>query len=149
MDEYALRVFQLAKGETSIENSERLWLSSCASHTMNRFVRSLKRNVQFGDDSMLHIAVFCFSLLLNCVDLASQGIVFDLICRYFGSASEDNTFLSARQALLKLIEDRPKSKEVIDNIMSNFNLDNNALSTNTGKLITNLKTFNYIQLYSY
>lgn len=113
-------MFKLATGEQAAKDADLMRIASCAAHTMNRFTRALKRHVTFLDDSCRNFAIFCFSLLLNCVDLHSQTVVFDLICRYFLSPREDKIFVEAKKALLALLAERPSSKEAIDRIMSKF-----------------------------
>ena len=80
---YSERVLKLSKLEIDIDDPTRLWLGSCASHTMHRFCLGLKKNVKFVDKEHRHFASHCFSLLLNCQVLETAVKLFNFICITF------------------------------------------------------------------
>ena len=83
MSAYSARVFRLAKEEITSDDPNKLWLASCTSHTMHRFVRALKVKVSFAHKDARELAVFCFLLLLNCVDLYTASKLFSLMVTTF------------------------------------------------------------------
>ena len=46
---------------------------------MHRFSKGLKREVKFAEKEHRRFAIFCFSLLLNSIDLDSTKEIFKLI----------------------------------------------------------------------
>lgn len=83
MEAYSIRVFELANEKTSIDHPTKLWLSSCTSHTMGRFTRSLKKKVKFVDKEQREFAICCFTLLIDCLELASATSIFKLLVQAF------------------------------------------------------------------
>lgn len=47
MTTYAARVYSLSKEEARHDHPTKLWLVSCTAHTMHRFVKALRRKIQF------------------------------------------------------------------------------------------------------
>ena len=45
IEDYAIRVFKLAKGSIKANESKLSWLCSCISHTMHRFIKSIKLHI--------------------------------------------------------------------------------------------------------
>jgi hypothetical protein len=84
MESYSTRVFELAQEKSSIDHPTKLWLSSCTSHTMGRFTRSLKKKVTFVDKEQREFAICCFTLLIDCLELASATSIFKLMVYAFG-----------------------------------------------------------------
>ena len=82
MIEYCNRVFEVSNGKKQIKDFPNTsWICSCAAHSMNRFVRALKK-INKNDD-VHHFACYCFSLLLNSTDLNIMSRYFRLICLVF------------------------------------------------------------------
>ena len=81
VEEYANRIFEYSSSQE--EEFSKSFLSSCCSHTMHRFTRALKRQVFFLEKEHCTFAIFCFSLLLNCIDLESSKEIFRLMCIVF------------------------------------------------------------------
>ncbi len=107
MVDYSKRVFSLSKCEIEINDSSRLWLASCASHTMHRFCKSLKKNVNFSDKEHRHFASHCFSLLLNCQTLETARELFTLLIFTFCSKSLSRKCQDAKSVLQEMIATRP------------------------------------------
>ncbi|CAF1049503.1 unnamed protein product [Brachionus calyciflorus] len=61
--EYSRRVFKLSRNEIDPVKNTFLWIGSCNSHTMHRFVRLLRRSVKFLSSEHLDFAIRCFALL--------------------------------------------------------------------------------------
>jgi hypothetical protein len=81
IEEYANRIYEYSKINTSEFN--KTFLASCCSHTMHRFVRSLKRQVKFLEKEHRTFAVLCFTLLLNSLDFESSQLIFKQMCVVF------------------------------------------------------------------
>jgi hypothetical protein len=81
VEDYAIRIYEYSTNKDS--NFNKTFLASCCSQTMHRFVRAIKRQVKFDEKEHKTFAVFCFSLLLNCLDLESAKDIFKLICLVF------------------------------------------------------------------
>ncbi len=107
VEEYAVRIFKYASDNNMDQARFLSFLSSCVSHTMNRFTKGLKRHVKFLDTESKTFAVCCFSLLVNCTDLVTSKRIFNLICIVFKSEFLDENVIQARQALQALIQLRP------------------------------------------
>ena len=83
VDEYAERIFEYSKVSLIPGELKKSFLASCCSHTMHRFTKAMKRQVTFTNKEHRNFAAFCFSLLLNCIDLESSKEIFKLMCTVF------------------------------------------------------------------
>ena len=113
---YAKRVYDFADLKESTRAHTKSWLASCASHTMHRFTRILKKKrIKFPNSSSKTFAICCFSLLLNSLELESAKRIFGLMCRVFLDPMASQSSIEAKDSLLKLIAQRPKEAgEVLD-----------------------------------
>ena len=116
---YAQRVYSVAKNERSIDSFDRLsWLASCASHTMHRYVRHVKKSNIFKHKHAFSFSTFCFSLLLNSTTLNETTIVFRLMCIVFNSKFETSESKLAFSTLSELLKVRPTDPTEIDKIVN-------------------------------
>ena len=69
MQEYSQRVFDFASTEQFQNESIKLWLGNCASHTQKRFCYLCKKIIKFSERQYYDFASHCFGLLLNCTTL--------------------------------------------------------------------------------
>ena len=104
--EYMDRVFELAKGDQIRNNENKMFLASCASHTMHRFVLGLKKKKIFSESDSRNFAVYCFSLMINCINLDQISKMFELICICFLNQCNSLDCQRAREGLQKLIDER-------------------------------------------
>jgi hypothetical protein len=123
--EHSERVFELSKIKSNEDSKEIYkllsWIASCASHTMHRFVRSLKKKKIFNareEKEQQRFVIYCSSLLLNSKDLDQILLVFEHLCYAFFSEYESNDCVNSTQILKSLIKDRPANeidlKKIID-----------------------------------
>ena len=126
MIEYSVRVYKLSKKEIGIDDPNRLWLASCASHTMHRFCLALKKGVRFSDKEHRHFACHCFSLLLNCHVLETASNLFNIICILFTYRTNNKQSDHARQVLQEMISTRPNTHAETQRILFKVS---NALET--------------------
>ena len=92
------------------------WLASCISHTMKRLSNVLKKNFIHVDQYLY--SCLCFSLLINCTDVAMVNKYYALICTIFLSSSADNQFDEAFKSLKSVLKNRP---EYIHEVQRLFN----------------------------
>ena len=101
-ESYNNRVYEQQTSDKKIDETK-IILSSCTSHTMNRFCRLLKRKVKFENDHVKRFAGHCFALLLNCGDLESLSIVFELVCWFFCKEAYDEDLDTRIRELKRLV----------------------------------------------
>ncbi|CAF1108204.1 unnamed protein product, partial [Brachionus calyciflorus] len=128
--EYALRVFKLSKYEIEHSITDLIWIGSCNSHTMHRFVLSLRRTVDFKEIKDMDFAIRCFTLLVNCRDLKKFDEIWELLCIVFLSKVKTNEFQEAFEKLSYYIERRPKLCSNSEKLISNSRLDGLPSSQN-------------------
>ena len=129
---YMDKIYRVSKNEIEID-SKTSWLASCSAHTMNRFVKLLKKKKLVAEKSIFQFAVYCFSLLLNTVELEATKTVFRLICIVFLRTKKASVFTEALDALKELMDKRTNDKIEIDGIIRKYssNLLTNATSEPT------------------
>ena len=130
---YANKVFHLSKlPDIELENfiHNRTWLTSCASHTMHRFVRSLKPKVKCKD--LKEICCYAFSLLLNCTDLISLEGIFKIIVYIFKSQNCTKLYLDSIKKFTQLVQQRPAIGEDVDRLLNSPSYKAFSLFKNEG-----------------
>ena len=129
MHDYSKRVFEFSNNPNLKNNHPtKLWLASCTSHTMHRFVKALRVKVNIEEKEHREFAVNCFALLLNCTLLEVSSALFSFICFCFNSPKDDMQCENARRKLQEMIEERPTTREETSKIIfrvktNNFNND--------------------------
>jgi hypothetical protein len=90
---------------------------------MHRFPRGLKKHVKFEDSENKTFAAWCFSLLVNSIELEGSKDLFKLICIVFKNPFLVDEVLLAIKALQSLIQVRPENsievKEMLKEIVPN------------------------------
>jgi hypothetical protein len=94
---------------------------SCASHTMRRFVRALKKII--SEQHLRKFCTFSFSLLLNSTDLESAKQYFKIICEAFLSETLTSRALESLQAIQLLVQRRPKDESEILKLLNTIKVD--------------------------
>jgi hypothetical protein len=122
--DYANRVYALSKGEIPLTH-DKSWLCSCTSHTMNRFIRSIKKNIANDNDDKRFFG-FAMSLMLNCQNLDSIKNCFRKICYICLSETQNDLCISSKHELESAIENRPVSKTIDSLIDESFKLAPNS-----------------------
>ena len=80
INSYSKQVYEYSKlpdFEITDFVKNKTWISSCASHTMHRFVITLKSKIH--DKKMKELCCYSFSLLLNCIELESLDDIFKIV----------------------------------------------------------------------
>ena len=89
------------------------YLAQCDSHTMHRFSKQLKKKKFFNvklQKEQFTFSLFCFSLLLNTVDIESTKIIFKHMCFLFLSKSESPQCARSYNLLDEFMQDRPQDQ---------------------------------------
>ncbi|CAF1060058.1 unnamed protein product, partial [Brachionus calyciflorus] len=120
VEEYSMRVFKISKHQIDPNDSDLTLIGSCNSHTMHRVTRMLKRKLIFNDRDQRRFGILCFSLLVNCLDLASFDIIFKAMCVVFLSSSLNSRIEEAIKFLDELIQERPILSEKTENIIKAY-----------------------------
>ena len=107
---------------------KRTFISSCAAHTMHRFVRSIKPLTSNSD--IIQLASYSFSLLLNSTELEILKEIFTLIVIVFMSKERSLVMLDALSKLNDLINQRPTEKEDILKIIHKVSFGKNNIACN-------------------
>lgn len=84
LETYAKLIFKLSNADDVLYNEMIklfTFIVSCVAHTMHRFING----IQTYSAPIKQLAGFCFSLMLNCVDLCSIKTIFKLIVIVFSS----------------------------------------------------------------
>lgn len=115
---YSKRIFEMSKTKDFDQKNSLTIIGSCAAHTMKRFVRSLKKNVKFETKEIRVFSIFCFSLLLNCLDLSAFDSILRLMFLVFLNPISTQNCIAARKKLQELIEIRPKLDENVEKIIN-------------------------------
>jgi len=113
--DYANRFYLLSKGEISLTH-EKFWLCSCTSHTMNRFIKSIKNNIATDNEDKRFFG-FAMSLMLNCQNLESIKAYFKKICYICLSKTQNEMCIWSKNELESAIERRP-ANTVIDSLIN-------------------------------
>jgi hypothetical protein len=123
INQYSKRIYNMIKDNKCSMNSHQIYIASCASHTMHRFVRLLKKKNIFNDKIAKKFAIYSFSLLLNCIDLEAFDKILLLIFIIHLTPSKNTEVEEAIDAIETLIENRPQLDDDIENIINtNVNL---------------------------
>lgn len=126
MLDYSKRVFKFSKDGN--DTSNKMWLVSCASHTMHRFVRGLKKDVKFQNSKVREFSIFCFALLLNSRDLDTASKIFTYICRVFLSPTNTKDCVSAKTMLDEILSARAENQ--CESSVSKNNNNNKSFKEN-------------------
>ena len=123
--DYIDNVYQISK-TTDLEEYNLLlkqydcsWLASCCAHTFARFTKALRASKVFcpKDKDGFHFAVYCFSLLLNTVDLNATIAIFNQICILYMSENETPEVIAAQEFLEDCLAERPSDKQQVKEII--------------------------------
>ena len=132
MENYAVKVWKLSRYEINIRDEKSMsWICSCVAHTMKRFVRRINSIIK--DKIIITFATYCFSLLVNCLDLDTITSYFKLICIVFLSKTITIETKEKLDALEELLTERPIDKKEIKMIISKCNLS--IVDTDNGAII--------------
>lgn len=123
---YSNKVWRLSQYDDTIDINKTTWICSCASHTMKRFINRLKKII--FDKMIIRFAAYCFSLLLNCIDLHSISTYFEILCFIFYSKFKNQEVQDHLIALEEAFRERPIGKIEIIKIISAFKLISNEKS---------------------
>ena len=96
-------------GKTSIidpVNRSKSIIASCAAHTMHRFTKSLKKNLNLHQEAQFFYC-YCFSLLLNCTSLEMMQNYFQSVLVVSLSKSKTKEFEKEFMNLQTHISSRP------------------------------------------
>jgi len=108
IEDYSKRIFDVSQltDLVAVDRSlrKKTSITSCVSHTMARFARSVKK---VANEDQRTLAMYGFSLLLNCLDLNSIGNVFRIISFVFLSKKQNLSFKKNFDDLNQLVETRP------------------------------------------
>lgn len=117
--EFQDRMFELAKGDTTVCPDHIVLLVSCGSHTANRVSRAIKKHKIFkaSETENKNFSLHCFSLMMNSVDLETHSQIFELMCLTFLSNNWTPECENAKKSLEKLIELRPQLEIEIKKII--------------------------------
>ena len=145
IEDYMIRVYDLSTSKIQINDVKKTWLCSCVAHTMNRFANSIKSNKKIAK-KLRSLICFSFALLLNCLNLESMLSIYRAICYVFLSPTENPIYIKCIEAIEKLIRERPKEKEIIQNICDVIfrNNENNDTDIEDTELGSNDKVNNII-----
>ena len=106
VQDYAKRVFALAKGEIEVD-SDKTWFASCAAHTMKRFINSLNKQLNKDvSNGLKTFAILCFSLLLQSMSLSEFAEYLEHIFVVFNTEAYDDNVVKSEKFLRESISKR-------------------------------------------
>jgi hypothetical protein len=131
MESYSKAVWDLSTYKTTAQTTGRTWIKSCTAHTMKRFVDAIKKVC--GDKHLTCFFAYCFSLMLNSIDLKTISYYFEIISYIIQSEYENDTLEAKILNIREAINNRQEAKEKIEKMVYDNSIINENKDIENGK----------------